>query len=88
MAKHKETQCSTQSDRTYTRWDFSATIWSGARPYEDTIKVLRYAQPGEVVEWYAATKCDQNTVRDLTNEEIAHLRSEVELVFWNGESAP
>jgi hypothetical protein len=77
----------TQSDRTYTRWDFSGWIWSGASQYEDSIKVLRYARPGEPVEWHATTECDQCTARELTDEEFAHLRREVELRLADGTVA-
>lgn len=65
-----------QRDGTYSRWNLSASAWSGAEYGEDCIIVTHDAATGE---WHARTEFNQSTHRDLDDQELASVRAEFNL---------
>jgi hypothetical protein len=64
----------TSKSGSFARWDFSSQAWSGAGYGEDSIKLI--VDGGE---WFGCTEFDQCVHRDLSADEIASIRAEVEL---------
>ena len=60
----------------YRVWHLPADYWSGCEYPEDTIRIF-YSEKEK--SWSGDTECDQNTQRNLTDEEVESVKAEFEL---------